>query len=86
MIQFANRVHPQLDLMIHAKVHFMRSIVVMGYLVKTNLFHSAFHVILNIIVALLLVHVRLVLVLSLQLMNISNPIESVDLLVIAKDF
>ena len=79
IVNLAQVLQSQVDLMLHAEVHSLRSIVLVRHLSKPNLLHSALHVILVVFVAFLLIHVGLVFTLALQLMSVFNPKESVDL-------
>lgn len=79
IVNLAQVLQSQVDLMFHAEVHSLRSIVLVRHLVKPNLLHSALHIVLIVFVALLLIHVGLVLILALQLMSVFNPKESTDL-------
>ena len=78
-MEVANVVHPVLNMEAHAEIFRLGTILFVGHLVFSNLIHSVFHTILDVLISLLLVLVRLVLVLSFEFVHIFNSLESKNL-------
>ena len=67
----------------HSEIDLLRAHTFVWHLIASNLMHLVFHIILDLHVALLLLHVGLVLVLSLDLPCFFDAKQSADLPLIA---
>ena len=63
----------------HTEIYLLRSIPLVRLLILPNLFHLIFDVLLDLQVAFLLLHIRLVLVLPLNLFGLLNAKQSTHL-------